>query len=161
MPIPFDAERALRLAGTLTRRRNAVPVRRGPRLVLKPHPTAPNPTDLAAVSRWVQQAARPTAIDLFSGAGGLSLGLVDAGFSLLSGADSDVFAAETYRANLGGLCYVGDPADPSDFVDHLGAWGIETVDLLAGGFPCQPFSRAGRAKIRSLVQAKVRSENDA
>jgi len=156
----FDAERALRLAGTLTRRRNAVPVRRGPRLVLKPHPSAPDPTDLAGVRRWVQQAARPTAIDLFSGAGGLSLGLVDAGFSLLVAADSDVAAAETHVANLGGLAYTGDLTEVGDFIDHLKAWGVADVDLVAGGVPCQPFSRAGRSKIRSLVDARIRPASD-
>lgn len=155
------AARIFMLAGALVPSRTAVPVRRGPRLKLAPHVDAPDPTDLASVRRWVRSARRPTAIDLFSGAGGLSLGLQDAGFSVLAGADSDPFATETYLANLGGLCYLGDLSDPEDFLDHLGAWGIKTIDLLAGGVPCQPFSRAGRSKIRSLVQANVRSETDA
>lgn len=34
------------------------------------------------------------------------------------------------------------------------------IDLVAGGPPCQPFSRAGRAKIRSLVDQGVRDRND-
>jgi DNA (cytosine-5)-methyltransferase 1 len=162
MPITnLSAARMLTLAGALLPARTAVPLRRGSRLSLDPRSDSPDPTDLVGVRQWVRSARRPTAIDLFSGAGGLSLGLQDAGFSVLSGADSDSFAAETYRANLGGLCYVGDLADPADFIDHLRAWGIDTVDLLAGGVPCQPFSRAGRAKIRSLVQAKMRSKNDA
>lgn len=157
----LNAARILTLAGALLPSRTAVPARRGPRLKLEPHANAPDPTDLVGVRRWVRSARRPTAIDLFSGAGGLSLGLQDAGFSVLAGADSDPFATETYVANLGGLCYLGDLTDPADFVDHLRAWGIETIDLLAGGVPCQPFSRAGRSKIRSLVQANVRSETDA
>ncbi len=155
-----NGARILELAGALLPSRTAVPVRRGPRVKLAPHVRAPDPADLVGVRRWVRAAQRPTAIDLFSGAGGLSLGLQEAGFSVLAGADSDAFATQTYLANLGGLCYLGDLADPEDFLDHLQAWGIETVDLIAGGVPCQPFSRAGRSKIKSLVEANVRSETD-
>jgi DNA (cytosine-5)-methyltransferase 1 len=162
MPVSsFDTARILRLAGSLLPSRTAVPTRRGPRIRLKPHVAAPDPTDLRSVRKWVRQAPSPTAIDLFCGAGGLSLGLQDAGFSVLAGADSDSMAVESYVANLGGLCYLGDLSDPDDFMNHLSAWGIESVDLLAGGVPCQPFSRAGRSKIRSLVEAKVRSSEDA
>ncbi len=112
--------------------------------------------------RWVKaETARGlTALDLFCGAGGLSLGLEDAGFRVLVGADSDASAVETHVANLGGLGYQGDLSDPEDFLDHLSAWGIRGVDLIAGGVPCQPFSRAGRSKIRSLVDAGQRSADD-
>jgi DNA (cytosine-5)-methyltransferase 1 len=157
---PSTGARIFKLAGALLPSRTAVPVRRGPRVRLESHVDAPDPSDLASVRRWVRSTQRPTAIDLFSGAGGLSLGLQDAGFSVLAGADSDPFAVETYLANLGGLCYLGDLSDPADFLDHLRAWGIDSTDLLAGGVPCQPFSRAGRSKIRSLVKANVRAETD-
>ena len=156
----LNAKFALDLAGTLLRRRSAVPLRRGPRLTLEPHPNAPDPTNLVEVRRWVRRAHQPTAVDIFSGAGGLSLGLAQAGFSVLVGADWDPVAVETHVANLGGLGYTGDLGDPSEFLDHLAAWGISKVDLVAGGVPCQPFSRAGKSKIRSLVDAKVRSSSD-
>jgi DNA (cytosine-5)-methyltransferase 1 len=99
-------------------------------------------------------------VDLFCGAGGLSLGLRDAGFTILVGADSDPACVETHTANLGGLGYVGDLSEPHELLDHLEGWGISSVDLVAGGPPCQPFSRAGRDKIRSLVQEGVRSIQD-
>jgi DNA (cytosine-5)-methyltransferase 1 len=99
-------------------------------------------------------------VDLFCGAGGLSLGLREAGFSVLAGADSDPLAMETHSANIGGLAYVGDLADPSEFLEHLRAWGIRHVDMVAGGPPCQPFSRAGTAKLRSLVANGERSADD-
>src|SRR5436190_18861185 len=83
---------------------------------------APDPTNLKAVRTWVRNAPRPTAIDLFSGAGGLSLGLRDAGFSVLLGADWDARAVETHEANLAGLGYVGDLSDPAGLLDHLQAW---------------------------------------
>jgi DNA (cytosine-5)-methyltransferase 1 len=141
-------------------RRTAVDSYRGPELHLSPRPGAPDPIDLAEVRRWVGSAAQPTAIDLFCGAGGLSLGLRDAGFTVLVGADQDPWSVETHTANLGGLGYAGDLTDPTDLLDHLRAWHITRVDLIAGGVPCQPFSRAGRSKIRSLVDAQKRSFDD-
>lgn len=146
---------------TLTRRsRTAVPHHRGANLRLDPHPDAPDPGDLASVHRWLAGVTGPTVIDLFAGAGGLSLGLQQAGFSVLVGADSDPFAVETHTANLGGLGYTGDLGDPADFIDHLDGWGVQTVDLVAGGVPCQPFSRAGQSRIRELVATGLRSEDD-
>lgn len=133
---------------------------RGPRLRLPPHPSAPDSTNLRDIRRWVRHIKGPTAIDLFCGAGGLSLGLQDAGFSVLVGADIDPFSIETHLANIGGLGYLGDLMDPSDFLNHLDGWGVRKVDLIAGGVPCQPFSRAGRSKIRSLVEAGIRPSVD-
>ena len=64
-----------------------------------------------AVRRWVRAARRPTAVDLFCGAGGLSLGLQDAGFTVLVGADSDPLGRDPH-GELGGLGYIGDLTDP-------------------------------------------------
>jgi DNA (cytosine-5)-methyltransferase 1 len=141
-------------------RRTAVPHHRGHALRLVPASDAPDPADLNAVRRWVRTSRRPTAIDLFAGAGGLSLGLRAAGFTVLVGADSDPWSVETHTANIGGLGFTGDLADPAELIERLDAWGIGTVDLVAGGPPCQPFSRAGSSKIRSLVRAGARSGDD-
>jgi DNA (cytosine-5)-methyltransferase 1 len=140
----------------------AVRAYRGTKLELPAHPDAPDPDDRAAIRRWVraQVASGLTALDLFCGAGGLSLGLEKAGFRVLVGADLDAPAVETHVANIGGLGYQGDLSDPADFLDHLREWGIRKVDLIAGGVPCQPFSRAGRSKIRSLVESGQRSADD-
>ncbi len=143
------------------RSRPAVPIYRGRRLTLAPHRRAPDPANLLEIRRWVRQARGPTALDVFCGAGGLSLGLKDAGFTILAGADSDPASVETHLATIGGLGYLGDLADPGDFLERLEVWGIEHVDLVAGGVPCQPFSRAGRSKIRHLVESGVRSPFDA
>jgi DNA (cytosine-5)-methyltransferase 1 len=138
----------------------AVPHYRGAALRLPRHSAAADPSDLASARRWVKDAAAPTAIDLFCGAGGLSLGLRDAGFTILVGADADPWSVETHTANLEGLGYVGDLTDPTDFLEHLEAWGVKTIDLIAAGVPCQPFSRAGRSLIRSLVESGARSRHD-
>jgi DNA (cytosine-5)-methyltransferase 1 len=141
-------------------RRTAVPHYRGVDLRLPRQPSAPDPTNLAEVHAWVRDAPGPTAVDLFCGAGGLSLGLRSAGFTVLLGADWDARAVETHEANLGGLGFVGDLSDPGELLDHLEGWGISQVDLVAGGVPCQPFSRAGRSMIRNLVASGARSADD-
>ena len=84
---------------------------------------------------WLTLQPRPWAVDLFSGAGGLSLGLEQAGFSVVASADSDPLSTETHAANIQGLTWNGDLANPSDFIHQLDAWGIDSVDLLAGGAP--------------------------
>jgi DNA (cytosine-5)-methyltransferase 1 len=141
-------------------RKPAVPSYRGHALRLARHPDAPDPSDLAAVRHWAETADRPRAIDLFCGAGGLSLGLHDAGFKVLVGADSNSWAVETHTGNLGGLGYVGDLSDPTELLEQLAGWGIDHVELVAGGVPCQPFSRAGQAKLRELIRSGDRHPQD-
>ena len=100
------------------------------------------------------------AVDLFSGAGGLSLGLQDAGWTIALAVDNDAKALQTHRYNFPGLtrvCNLGDPEQRGVLMKLLE--GIE-IDLVAGGPPCQPFSRAGLSKIRSLVAAGHRDEDD-
>jgi DNA (cytosine-5)-methyltransferase 1 len=135
-------------------------VHRGTALRLPRLVSSPDPADFAAVRRWIRSGRGPTAVDLFSGAGGLSLGLAQAGFRVLVGADSDRWAVETHASNVAGLGYCGDLSEPGDFIEHLDGWGIESVDLVVGGVPCQPFSRAGQSKIRDLVRNGARSAED-
>lgn len=148
-------------ARTTSDRGYAVPTYRGPYLDPPARRESPDPDDLASVKSWVRGQTSPTAIDLFCGAGGLSLGLQAAGFTILVGADADPASVKTHTANIGGLGYVGDLSDPSSFLSRLNGWGIRSVDLVAGGPPCQPFSRAGRSKIRSLVESGHRPAADA
>ena len=140
--------------------RYRLPTHRGHRVVLQPHSKSPDPNDLVAVQSWLGSRPRPWAIDLFCGAGGLSLGLEEAGFSVVAAADSDPVATETHAANIEGLTWTGDLTDPSAFINQLRAWGIDRVDLLAGGPPCQPFSLAGVPKIGHLVRGGQRSAVD-
>ncbi len=74
-------------------------------------------------------------VSLFSGAGGLDLGLVDAGHEIIWANDNDPDAVATYQLNIGDHVVLADIAD----VD------IETIpdaDVAVGGFPCQGFSLA-------------------
>lgn len=49
----------------------------------------------------VPRRTRPVGIDLFCGAGGFSLGFIEAGFEVIAGLDNDPHAALTYMVNLG------------------------------------------------------------
>jgi DNA (cytosine-5)-methyltransferase 1 len=85
---------------------------------------------------------RPSAVDLFCGAGGLSKGLADAGFEILAAADHDPDACATYRANQPETLVVeGDLSDRENHEKILAAAPRDELDLLAGGPPCQSFSQ--------------------
>ena len=135
-------------------------MRRGKRIKLEPHPKAPDPSDGGAIREWLETLPRPWAVDLFCGAGGLSLGLEDGGFSVVAAADFDRQSTETHAANIQSLTWTGDLSDPIGFIRQLDEWGIEGVDLVAGGPPCQPFSNAGASKIGHLVKTGHRKARD-
>ena len=86
---------------------------------------------------------RPVAIDLFCGAGGLSLGLENAGFEVALGLDFDKHVIDTYRANHEGRLLHADVRS-IDGQDLLAEAGVSDVDLLAGGPSCQGFSTHGK-----------------
>lgn len=142
-------------------RRPAVAHHRSTPVHLPRRADGPDPTDLEGIRRWVRASEQPTAVDLFCGAGGLSLGLEQAGFRVLVGADSDPWAVRTHEANLGGLGWIGDLGSPDEFLQTLAVWGIDEVDLVAGGVPCQPFSRAGASRMRDLIATGERADHDA
>jgi len=86
--------------------------------------------------------AKPKAIDLFCGCGGLSLGLRKAGFSVVAGIDADPLASSTYRLNHKSALVVEDDisrVDPQRLMEQLGLRPGELA-LLAGCPPCQGFS---------------------
>lgn len=85
---------------------------------------------------------KKTAIDLFCGAGGLSVGLQQAGFDVVAGVEINPLAVETYRMNHGDhVVYDSDikTLNPEDIMEKLGLVAGE-LDLLAGCPPCQGFS---------------------
>jgi len=80
-----------------------------------------------------------TAISLFSGAGGMDVGIKSAGFSVLMANDIDPDACATYRANHGAHIVEGSVHDVLPLLGHLSG-----IDLMFGGPPCQGFSVAGK-----------------
>ena len=53
------------------------------------------------IPRGREPARKPTAVDLFCGCGGFSLGFIQAGFEVVCGVDRDVWSTVTYLSNLG------------------------------------------------------------
>ena len=92
---------------------------------------------------------RFTCVDLFSGAGGLSRGFMDAGFDVLIGVDYDDAALKTFKANHGNSealkLDLFDHDNINVIVEKLRDVGVakNELDVLLGGPPCQGFSIAG------------------
>lgn len=76
-------------------------------------------------------------LDLFSGIGGFSLAGGWAGFETSAFCENDSFCREVLKKHWPGVLKYMDIRDISN-PDH--------VDLITGGFPCQPFSIAGKKK---------------
>lgn len=86
----------------------------------------------------------PTAVDLFCGAGGASLGLVQASWDLRLATDVDLACSSTHRANLPGDFLTAD-LRTVDTDKVLAAADVSPgqLDLLFAGPPCQGFSIIG------------------
>lgn len=87
-----------------------------------------------------------TCIDLFSGAGGFSLGFANAGFEISIATDYQESAGKTYKHNLSFPFLQADIADLSSDIDPLienGDFKRDDVDVVIGGPPCKGFSTAG------------------
>lgn len=86
-----------------------------------------------------------TAIDLFAGCGGISLGMRDAGFRILAAVDADARAVGVYRENdvsaSGHLVLLEDLRDFAPGALRRKT-GIRKVDVIVAGLPCQGFSHA-------------------
>ncbi|GGW14778.1 hypothetical protein GCM10010264_60290 [Streptomyces globisporus] len=137
-----------------------VKLHRSDALQLDEHPDACTEETFAAWCKGRASSGARLAVDLFSGAGGLSLGLEHAGWTVAASVDSDRRARETHRANFPGLALGTDLGDTEQRRQLISLLQQAPIDLIAGGPPCQPFSRAGRSKIKSLVEAGKRDEND-
>lgn len=82
-------------------------------------------------------------VDLFSGSGGLSLGLSRAGFEVIAAYDNWERALECYKTNLPHPLFLMDLSRVEDAVEHIRRLRPEVV---IGGPPCQDFSHAGSRK---------------
>lgn len=148
---------------TAERGRPNVKLVRGPFVRMPPH-TSHCQTGEAffALCKTLRKETPETllAADLFAGAGGMSLGLEHAGMKVVLGADHDSEALETHRHYFGGLALDWDLGDPT-VVEEVGRLlRVARIDVLAGGPPCQPFSKAGRSGMRHLVREGAREAHD-
>ncbi|MGH9900714.1 MAG: DNA (cytosine-5-)-methyltransferase, partial [Pyrinomonadaceae bacterium] len=91
------------------------------------------------------QKVRFTFIDLFAGIGGFRLAFESVGGECAFASEWDKLAAHTYEANFG--------HKPTGDITQIPAEDIPDHDILAGGFPCQPFSIAGVTKHKALGNA--------
>lgn len=140
------------------RRTYGVTLVRGPFVELARHPGACS--DAKELLSRKASYKRPLAADLFCGAGGLSLGLQAAGFDVIIGIDHDQLALATHANLFPGLALDRDLSEPESVEEISELLSACDVSLIAGGPPCQPFSRAGSSKIRSLVEAGLREAHD-
>lgn len=118
-------------------------------------------------------ASPPTFIDLFAGCGGLSLGLMTAGWRGLFAIEKDDYAFSTLRHNLihgpPEFQYAWPnwlPQTPCSIGEFMNRYSSQLhllrgqVDLVAGGLPCQSFSfaghRSGKDRRSSLFKAYLK-----
>lgn len=83
--------------------------------------------------------------DFFAGIGGFRIALQNLGGQCVFSCERDRYSQKTYRA------WFGDT--PEDDIRSLTAANIPDHDVMAAGFPCQPFSIAGVSKKQSLGHA--------
>ena len=83
-------------------------------------------------------------LDLFSGIGGFSLGLERAGMETVAFCEFDKKAQLVLKKHWPDVPIYNDVRTLN--YEQLRKDGIETIDLICGGFPCQPFSVAGKRK---------------
>jgi DNA (cytosine-5)-methyltransferase 1 len=90
-------------------------------------------------------AERPIAVDLFAGAGGMGRGFRDAGFRVALAVEANRHAAQTYRLNNPGVPVVEAVIDERTTASKLRRHmpGVETIQTLLAGAPCQGYSAAG------------------
>ena len=74
-------------------------------------------------------------VSLFSGAGGLDLGLIQSGHKVVWANDIDADAVATYTKNIGRHIVLGS-------IEAIHSSSIPDCDVVVGGFPCQGFSQA-------------------
>lgn len=105
---------------------------------------------------------RPITVDLFSGAGGLSLGFEQAGFDVVASVEIDPIHAAIHKFNFP-KCAVSPKTITGlsgNEIRKLAGLGNRTVDVVAGGAPCQGFSLIGQRALddprNSLVREFVR-----
>ena len=94
---------------------------------------------------------KPAVLDIFCGAGGMSLGFKWAGCEILGGIDENKYAVDTHHKNFPESQLKISPQDIRE-IKNIEDLGLEPndVDILIGGPPCQVFSKVGIGKMKAL-----------
>ncbi|MCA9233078.1 MAG: DNA cytosine methyltransferase [Planctomycetales bacterium] len=106
---------------------------------------------------------RPIAVDLFAGAGGLSLGFEQAGFDVVGAVESDPIHCAVHKFNFPTCAILPEPIGSRSTAKlrQLSRIGNRSVDCVFGGPPCQGFSLIGHRALNdprnSLVLEFVRT----
>jgi DNA (cytosine-5)-methyltransferase 1 len=106
--------------------------------------------------------ARPTCIDLFAGAGGLSLGFEQQGFDVVAAVEIDPVHASVHKFNFPECAIIPRSVErlTGAEIRRLAGIGSRRVDVVVGGAPCQGFSLIGHRALddprNSLVREFVR-----
>jgi DNA (cytosine-5)-methyltransferase 1 len=90
-------------------------------------------------------------VSLFSGAGGLDLGLIQAGHRIIWANDFDKDCATTYRHNIGDHFELAS-------IEDISSKHIPDCDVVVGGFPCQGFSQANLLRFEEDERNRLYSE---
>ncbi len=93
-----------------------------------------------------EQSQKPIGVDLFAGAGGLSLGFEQAGFDVLAAVEFDPIHAATHDFNFPDcttICRSIADID-GDYIRSTSRIGKKDIDVVFGGAPCQGFSMIGK-----------------
>ncbi len=89
-----------------------------------------------------------TLVDFFCGAGGLSLGFLQAGFNVKLANDIEDVCIQTYKYNHPELpTNKLIQGDIKQIVDNIGDYIEDDIDVVVGGPPCQGFSEANRQRV--------------
>ena len=93
-------------------------------------------------------------IDLFCGAGGMSLGFERAGFKCVGAIDISKACVDTHKINFPDCVSINvdiSKIKPKGFEKKI---SNKKIDLIIGGPPCPTFSTIGHAKIKSIESKK-------
>lgn len=91
------------------------------------------------VSNYVEPENEYSLIELFAGAGGLAIGLEEAGLKSVAHNELDKWACKTLKTNRPDWNVLEGDIKTFDFTEYK-----NKVDVVTGGFPCQAFSYAGK-----------------